>query len=62
MFILIMICNFLLNFVSFCVIASFFITLLTLGILFSIAVRALAVAGFLTFNLIYFNTKRSISR
>ena len=40
-----MISNFLFNFINFCVIVSFFLTkLLTLGILFSTAVRAVVVA------------------
>ena len=41
---MIMISNFLFNFISFCVIVSFLTKLLTLGILFSTAVRALLVA------------------
>ena len=39
-----MISNFLLNFISFCVIVRFLTKLLTLGILLSTAVRALVVA------------------
>ena len=35
--------NFVFNFIKFCFIVSFFITLLTLGILFSTAVRAVVV-------------------
>ena len=41
---MVMISNFLFNFISFCVIVSFLTKLLTLGILFSTAVRALLVA------------------
>ena len=41
---MIMISNFLFNFISFCVIVSFLTKLLTLGISFSTAVRALLVA------------------
>ena len=44
MFIMIMISNFLFSFNNFCVIVSFFTKLITLGILFSTAVRALVVA------------------
>ena len=40
---MIMISNFLFNFISFCVIVSFLTKLLTLGISFSTAVRALVV-------------------
>ena len=41
---MIMISNFLFNFINFCVIVSFLTKLLTLGILFSIALRAVVVA------------------
>ena len=41
---MIMISNFLSNFINFCVIVSFFTKLLTLGILFLTAVRALVVS------------------
>ena len=41
---MVMISNFLFNFISFCVIVSFLTKLLTLGILFSTAVSALLVA------------------
>ena len=44
MFIMIMISNFLFSFNNFCVIVSFLTKLITLGILFSTAVRALVVA------------------
>ena len=41
---MIMISNFLFNFIDFCVIVSFLTKLLTLGILFSTAVRTVVVA------------------
>ena len=41
---MIMIKNFLFNFISFCIIVSFFTKLLILGILFSTAVRVVVVA------------------
>ena len=41
---MIMICNFLFDVINFCVIVSFLTKLLTLGILFSTAVRELVVA------------------
>ena len=42
---MIMICNVLFNFIGFCVVVSFFLAkLLTLGILFSTAVRAVVIA------------------
>ena len=45
-----MISNFLLNFISFCVIVRFLTKLLTLGILLSTAVRALVVARLVTLD------------
>ena len=47
---MLMISNFLLNFISFCVIVRFLTKLLTLGILLSTAVRALVVARLVTLD------------
>ena len=48
---MLMISNFLLNFISFCVIVRFLTKLLTLGILLSTAVRALVVARLVTLGI-----------
>ena len=55
MFIMIIISiNFIFSFTTFCVIASFFLTyLLTLGILFSTAVRAVVVAKFVILGILF---------
>ena len=47
-----MISNFLFNFINFCAIVSFFTKLLTLGILFSTALRAVLVAKLLIAKLV----------
>ena len=48
---MIMICNFLFNFINFCVTVSFLTKLLTLGILFLTAVRAITKAKLVISNI-----------
>ena len=53
---MIMISNFLFSFTTFCVIVSFLTKLLTLGILFSAAVRAVAVAKLVILGILPLNS------